>query len=309
MAVMGLRILPARSDEGGVSFWVPGQYGSFAAVAPSPGWSLPLVYYHYRGSIDASAPTQRGRLLTSGLTTSFDALFVTPTYTPDTTILGARPSFSLSFAPAYNSTSADVGLGSASFSRSDSVFGGSDLFPTAQLYWNSGVHNAMVYLTGAIPVGSYSANRLSNTGIGHAAVDAGGAYTYLNTRTGTEFSATLGVTRNFKNTSTNYTNGDDFHLDLGAAQFLSENFFVGVVGYYYQQLTTDRGQRPIVGPNESRTRAVGLQAGYNFTVKDQSIYTNVRIYQEFGSYRRTEGTAIYFTVDIPVSALLRGSSR
>lgn len=39
-----------RADEGGVSFWEPGQYGSFAAIAPSPGWSLPLMFYSYGGS-------------------------------------------------------------------------------------------------------------------------------------------------------------------------------------------------------------------------------------------------------------------
>jgi len=47
----------------------------------------------------------------AGLDSSFDALFITPTYTPDTMILGARPSFSLSFAPGYNATSATVAVG------------------------------------------------------------------------------------------------------------------------------------------------------------------------------------------------------
>jgi hypothetical protein len=42
-------------------------------------------------------------------------------------------------------------------------------------------------------------------GIGHAAIDGGGAYTYLNTKTGTEFSATLGFTKNFENYSTRST--------------------------------------------------------------------------------------------------------
>ena len=60
--------------------------------------------------------------------------------------------------------------------------------------------------------------------------------------TGTEASATLGFTKNFENPSTNYTNGIDAHLDLGAAQFLNAGFFVGAVGYYYQQLTADSGQ-------------------------------------------------------------------
>jgi hypothetical protein len=299
----------ALADEGGVSFWLPGQYGSFAAVAPSPGFSMPLVFYNYGGSAGRGVTLQRGHLVSAGLNGSFDGLFIAPTYTPDTTVLGARPSFSIAFAPSYSSTMANVGLGSLSPSRSDSLFSGSDLYPTAQLYWNLGAHNFMTYLTGDIPVGSYNPNRLSDIGIGHGAVDAGGAYTYLNEKTGTEFSATLGFTKNFENPSTDYTNGTDAHLDLGAAQFLNEQFFVGVVGYYYQQLTADQGQLAILGPNESRTRGVGPQIGYNFEMGGVSIYTNLRGYTEFDSYRRVQGHAIYFTVNLPLSALFRGHSQ
>ena len=108
-----------------------------------------------------------------------------------------------------------------------------------------------------------------------------GSGPYLNTKTGTEVSATLGFTGNFRNSSTNYTNGINSHLDFGAAQFLNERFFVEVVGYYYQQLTADHGQRAILGPNELRTRGLGLQVGYNFTVGGVSIYTNLRGYTEF----------------------------
>jgi hypothetical protein len=296
----------ALADEGGVSFWLPGQYGSFAAVAPTPGWSMPLFFYNYGGSIEKGRLTPRGHLLSAGLSTSFDGLFIVPTYTPDGVTLGARSNFSLAFAPAYNASSASVSAGSLSASRSDSIFGGSDLYPTAQLYWNLGNHNVMVYAAGGIPVGSYDPNRLSNIGIGHGAIDGGGAYTYLNMKSGTEFSMTLGFTKNFEDPSTNYTNGLDSHLDLGAAQFLNEHFFVGAVGYYYQQLTADSGQPRILGSNESRTRGAGLQIGYNFTLGGVSIFTNLRGYTEFGAYRRPQGHAIYFTVNIPLSALFSG---
>jgi hypothetical protein len=60
----------------------------------------------------------------------------------------------------------------------------------------------MTYLTGDIPVGSYNPNSLAGIGIGHAAIDGGGAYTYLNTKTDTSFLATLGFTKNFENYST-----------------------------------------------------------------------------------------------------------
>src|SRR6202043_3872379 len=36
----------ALADEGGVSFWVPGFFGSLAAAPQQPGWSLATVYYH-----------------------------------------------------------------------------------------------------------------------------------------------------------------------------------------------------------------------------------------------------------------------
>lgn len=48
--------------------------------------------------------------------------------------------------------------------------------------WNADVHNWVVYATGDAPVGSYDSARLANIGIGHGAVDGGGGYTYLNTK-------------------------------------------------------------------------------------------------------------------------------
>ncbi len=304
-----LALAPTRgaADEGGVSFWMLGQHGSFAAVAPDPGWSSPMFYYHYAGDIGERVSLPRGHLLSLGLGGAFDGLFIVPTYTLDTTVLGGRPSFSVAFAPAYSSASDNMRIGQLSTTRADSLFGGSDLYPTAQLYWNTGVHNFMVYAAGDIPVGSYNPDRLANIGIGHGAIDGGGAYTYLNPKTGMEASATLGFTRNFQNPSTGYTNGIDAHLELGASQFLSEKFSVGVVGYYYQQLTADTGQSPILGPQESRVRGVGPQIGYNFDLGGgRTAYTNLRGYTEFGAQSRVQGYAIYATVVLPLSALLKG---
>ena len=114
--------------------------------------------------------------------------------------------------------------------RSDSAWGGSDLYPTAQLFWNKGgVNNFMAYLAGDIPVGSYSPDRLANLGIGHGAIDGGGAYTYLNTKTGTDFSATLGFDRQFRATRRPTTRtGSTRTSSSPHAQFLNEQFFVGV---------------------------------------------------------------------------------
>jgi hypothetical protein len=173
LGIAGSHNRSALADEGGVSYWTPGQYGSFAATAPPPGWSLPLVFYNYGGSIAGQQTLTRGHLLTTGLKGSLDGLFIVPTYTLSTTILGAVPSLSIAYMPAYSAASANVGLGPLSLFRSDSIWGGSDLYPTAQLFWNrGGVNNFMTYLTGDIPVGSYNPDRLASIGIGHGAIDA-----------------------------------------------------------------------------------------------------------------------------------------
>jgi hypothetical protein len=66
---------------------------------------------------------------------------------------------------------------------------------------------------------------------------------------------------------------------------------------------SDKGQLPVLGPFESRTRGAGPQIGYNFEVGSVLIFTNPRGYTEFDSYRRLQGHAIYATVSIPLSAL------
>ena len=130
---------------------------------------------------------------------------------------------------------------SISGGRSDEVTGFGDLAPLASLRWNHGVHNYMTYITGDIPVGAYDPTRLANLGIGHGAVDAGFGYTYFDPKTGNEFSAVLGFTYNLENQQTDYKNGVDMHLDWGASKFLTKQLQVGLVGYFYEQISPDSG--------------------------------------------------------------------
>ncbi|HEY1942390.1 MAG TPA: phenol degradation protein meta, partial [Roseiarcus sp.] len=58
-AVAACCSIAARADEGGISFWVPGAYGSLAAVPLNPGWSLSGVYYPLFVSATGAAAVQR----------------------------------------------------------------------------------------------------------------------------------------------------------------------------------------------------------------------------------------------------------
>lgn len=97
---------------------------------------------------------------------------------------------------------------------------------------------------------------------------------------GWEAPGTIGVTFNFENPSTNYTNGIDAHFDWGLSKFLTEQFFVGGAGYVYQQLTSDHGQLAVLGDFESHTMGIGPQVGYNFVVDGVPIYANLRGYYD-----------------------------
>src|ERR1035438_889228 len=70
----------ALADEGGVSFWVPGFFGSLAAAPQQPGWSLASIYYHTSVSAGSDVALARefqlGRIpanLTANLNASLNA--------------------------------------------------------------------------------------------------------------------------------------------------------------------------------------------------------------------------------------------
>jgi hypothetical protein len=222
------------ADEGGVSFWLPGQFGSLAAAPGVPGWSGAAVYYHTpvaaSGAVAAAREIEIGRFspavkvnLNANLNAQADLLLLNPTYTFATPVLGGQ--LALGVTGIFGRSSADINgtltaavgplVATRMGSIGDSLTSVGDLYPMATLKWNAGVHNFMTYVTGDIPVGAYDPTRLANIGIGHGAIDGGGGYTYFNPQTGHEVSAVAGFTYNFKNQDTQYQNGADFHLDWG----------------------------------------------------------------------------------------------
>ena len=71
----------AHADEGGVSFWFPGQMASLAATPGEPGWSLPFVYYHMEAVSSASRDSLVGGNLVAGIDVQADLLLLVPVYT------------------------------------------------------------------------------------------------------------------------------------------------------------------------------------------------------------------------------------
>lgn len=311
----------ARADEGGVSFWLPGQFASLAAVPAQPGWSFASIFYFTNvsaaGNVAAARQATIGRFnptvavsLDATLRARIPADFLNATYVFATPVLGGQLAMGMTGAfghPTASITGTLTGLvGGLPVLRAGTIDDGrmalADLYPMITLRWNHGVHNFSIYGTGDIPVGTYDPSNLANLGIGHGAADAGFSYTYFNPGTGHEFSATTGVTYNFKNTQTNYQNGIDWHLDWGASQFLSKQMFVGLAGYFYQQLTPDTGQLAILGDFKSRVIGVGPQVGWIFPVNDMQGVLSLKTYFEFAAENRPSGFNTWVAFQISPAA-------
>jgi len=305
------------ADEGGVSVWLPGFFGSLAATPLQPGWSLTSIYYHT--SVSAGADVTRAREITIGripinlnanlsanLNATGDLALALPTYTFATPVLGAQATVGVLGLYGRTSTSLAATLsgtlttpfGAIPFARSDSisdaVTGFGDVFPLAALRWNSGVHNVMTYVFGDVPVGAYDSARLSNIGVGHGAIDVGGGYTYFDPQTGHEFSGVLGFTYNFTNQSTQYQNGVDMHFDWGASQFLTKQFQIGLVGYVYKEIGCDSGSGDRVGCFQSQVISIGPQVGFVMPLSTTTQgYLNIKGYKEFAAENRPNGWNVW----------------
>jgi hypothetical protein len=258
--------------------------------------------YGYSGSASTGKLLPRGNTVSAGVSSDVALLLTQLSYAPETKWLGGQASLGVGFGYGRNSTRADISTSvlGTQLNRTDTVNGFTDLYPVASIAWTQGVHNWMTYATGDIPVGAYDSKRLANIGIGHAAFDAGGGYTYLNPQSGREFSVVGGLTYNWENSDTKYKNGIDSHIDWAASQFLSANWEVGLAGYLYYQLTGDSGSGAKLGPFKSRVAALGPEVGYAFKFGGLPAYANLRAYYEFWAQNRVSGYSVFATLVLPL---------
>jgi hypothetical protein len=311
---MALALLPqaALADAAGVSFWLPGIFGSLSAVPVTPGWAYSTIYIHLQDKAGAGQNfvTSGGVAgsVTAGLNAHADVLVQGLTYTSPTPVLGGQAAFTVLTAPGNIGVGIDASLtgplgNTISGSKTDNRTTLTDVFYQGTLKWNQGVHNEMVYITGNIPSGTYDASRLANLSFGFPAVDAGGGYTYLDPKSGHEFSIVSGLTYNFTNPFLQYQNGIDFHVDWAASQFVSKSVHVGVAGYFFQQITDDRGPGAKLGGFRGQAVGIGPQIGFIIPLSQAyQGYLNVRGYKDLEVENRPSSWTAWVTFSVSPAA-------
>jgi hypothetical protein len=301
LVALALGCHAAVADESGVSIWLPGTFGSLAAVPTQPGFQWSTTFYHATATSESSKQFEEGGRIVTGLSPKPNLIQLSPSYAFEDLVLGAQCSLAVTTVPAFVSnrvTSTLIGPRGGTLSGVDtqSVQGFGDLYPRASLKWNDGTNNFMTYLTGDIPIGLYNKENIANIGTGHGAIDFGGGYTYFDKQTGNEFTAVGGFTFNFSNPVPNYQSGADFHLDWAMSHQLSEQVSAGIVGYAYQQIGCDSGSGNTVGCFRTRIYGIGPQIGLRFAIGEVQASLGLRAYGEFGARNTPQGWNTFLTL-------------
>ena len=312
LLTLSLSLAPGSSTwaaEYGTGVYILGYQSSMAGYLPAPGLYLRNDFYVYQGN--ARILPFSGRIETD-LRSRFITDIVGVTYVTPLEILGAH----YAFGALWSSASSNFLKGTLTFdtrhpwltsflnrrfggSEEGTYIGVSDLLVTPiNLGWHLGQFHLMGFGNFYAPVGSYNPTRRLNTGLGRWAVEPNMAVTWLQPKYGQEVSISMGYTINFQDPGTQYTTGQEFHLEYYLGQHLPKGFALGLAGYIYNQMTADTGRGATLGAFHGQTLALGPCLAYNGKIGDHDIGVNARYYNELKVINRFDGQSFFFTVSL-----------
>lgn len=247
----------AQGAEGGASHYLPGSAGDvLIAQSPKPGLQVAMTFWDMTG--DLNTAVLQGKV---GVSLDLDLSLAMPSafYTFEEPVLGGTYTIGIAVPFGYANLDAQLtGPQGNSLNVSEDSFNLSDIaFTPLQLNWERGSFSFKFAEVIVAPTGAYDINDNVNLGRNYWSFDTVVGITWFNEQTGTELSIAPGIMFNTENDETNYQTGTEFHLDYTANQFLSENFSVGIRGYYYKQITGDSGSGALLGDFKSKSHGLG----------------------------------------------------
>jgi hypothetical protein len=293
-----LAILPvskSHAAESAAGAYLLGLRGAGAGITPPEGLYLSSQTFFYNGSISGNVPFEgaqiAGRARVAPIVNVPTLLWSTPVE-----IGGARLGLSATVPFGRMDVSGVLGpvqLNDTIFTAGDPSFGAFLGWRTGQFHWQIGV-------TGFLPWGDYHRGALANVAKHRGALDAYGAVTWLDPVLGLDITNVVGITFNAANTATDYRTGTEFHWEWAVTRKLQNGFSFGAVGYVYRQLTDDTGRGALLGPFRGRVAAIGPTIGYDFLVGRLPVSTRLRVYREFETENRLQGTAGFLSLSMPL---------
>jgi hypothetical protein len=297
---------PAQAAENGVGFYLLGGRGPMAGYIPPPGVYIQNDVFFYSGSGGGGKSFPTGGEIAANLDATIWADFLTVNWVLPQEIFGGNLAIGVIVPAGRPDVTADILVSPAAFSPierqvTDSAFIFGDPVATMSLGWHSGNWHWNVTGLLNIPVGDYREGEIATLAFHRWAGDISGAVTWLDPGSGWELSAAAGFTFNGTNDVTDYTTGTEFHVEWAVTKALTKQFSLGLVGYYYDQLTADSGAGARLGAFEGQVTALGGTIAYNFELGQTPVSARLKVYREFDAVNRLEGTAGYVTVAFPLS--------
>jgi hypothetical protein len=296
----------ARAAEGATSTYLLGFRGPMAGFTPPPGFYFENDTYFYEGKIGGGRNLATGGLVVTNVKQSTWLDLAMPIWVTPVQVLGGNLAFSATVPFGRPKLDANLVLDLPRLNRivaiplSDAELNFGDVYATSFVGWHSGNFHWQLGATAMIPTGTYQDGQLSNVSLNRPAADLFGTVTWLDPTIGIDLSAAMGVTFNGKNSDTDYKTGTEFHLEWAAMKFFSKEFAAGLVGYYYDQLSGDSGTGARLGPFKGRVLALGGAASWTFPVGAIPVTTRLKVYREFETENRFEGTTGFISIVLPL---------
>jgi hypothetical protein len=262
IAAAGVKPPAACAEEAASGHYLPGTTADFIDMLPDRG-SLTLVYAnaftYYHGSAGASRKVEFGGEVTANANATIYAdtsLFLLQT---PWKLLGGQYGGAIVVPYFWMEVKGNVALNTRFTSFGPKVKDTSNGFSDIQLIplmfgWKYGDFKWESRFGIYAPTGGFETGQLANVGKNYWTFEPVLAASSLSTRIGLELTGFAGLDFNTENGATDYQTGDQFHLDLTAAQHLPLLGGIGGLGangFYYQQITGDSGAGAHLGVSKA----------------------------------------------------------
>lgn len=169
---------------------------------------------------------------------------------------------------------------------SDSGIGDIQIIPYI-LQWHPSANLATnTQLQIQIPTGHYDKDDTITTGLNHWTFSPAFNFTYI-TDSEFEISSSFQLDINTENKDTGYTSGVEYRHEFAVGQHFGD-WTVGLGGFYYKQLTDDKGKASSDIVNGNKAEAVALGPELSFFRPGLPL-VSFHAYKEFNAKNRTQG--------------------
>lgn len=275
----------AGATEGGGSSYPNGAETYMVGVLPPPGFYGILYGNHYDAD---SLRGNDGKKLPVDFRVQARSIAPRFCWVTDKQVLGGTLAFHV-IAPLINLKIDLNGQSQTKRGVGDITFG------TGIGYHLSDKLHTVVALDVIAPTGEYDRHDLANIGRNYWDIQPTLAVSYIDP-VGMNADAKIMYSFNTRNQATDYTSGQEFHVDYTVGWGLGNGWVLGVGGYVYQQTTDDRQYGDGIEDNKGHAFAIGPAIKY---ASSKGWLLTAKWQQETDVRNRAQGDEYWLKLAVP----------